>query len=459
MDDHPQNRTSRRTLGDTIAAIATPPGQGGVGVVRVSGPLTPALAQQLLGTLPAPRRARYGAFRNANGKVLDHGLALFFPAPHSFTGEDVLELHAHGSPVVLDWLLETLTQGGARLARPGEFSERAFLNDKLDLVQAEAIADLIASHSRAAAQAALLSLEGLFSTQINQLVAQLIQLRVLIEAALDFSDEAVDWLTPASLQQQLGQLRTLLNQLQHSAQQGRLLREGLTVVIAGPPNAGKSSLINALSGRDVAIVTPQAGTTRDVLREPVNLDGLPLILLDTAGLRASEDAVEQEGMRRAHTALERADHVLWMVAAPSVPETDAATLDLPESLRTRPYTLLRNKIDCTGESPQLYSLSEGHCVLSLSVQTGAGLDLLRQHLKHLAGYQPSEGVFLARRRHLEALRQAEAAMLRAETQVDGLPELLAEELYQAQRALSQITGAFTADDLLGAIFSTFCIGK
>ena len=445
---------------DTIAAVATPPGKGGIGVIRLSGPAVPTIAAALLGKLPTPRQAILRRFRSNDGEVIDEGIALYFPAPHSFTGEDVLELQGHGGPVVMDLLLARVLELGARPARPGEFSERAFLNDKLDLAQAEAIADLIASDTAAAARAALRSLQGEFSTQVKSLVEGLIELRMYVEAAIDFPEEEIDFLADGVVATRLSELRERLNALQAAAGQGRLLRDGMTVVIAGRPNAGKSSLLNHLAGREAAIVTAIPGTTRDVLREHISIDGMPLHVIDTAGLRDSDDLVEQEGIRRAWAEIEIADRILMVV-------DDQLGLTAEEkALRERlpantPVTVLYNKIDLSGRSALVRDGEWGTEIL-LSAKTEAGLDLLREHLKSCMGYHGGrEGTFMARRRHLEALEQAMAALERAAYQLDiyRAGELVAEELREAQNALSEITGEFTSDDVLSRIFSSFCIGK
>lgn len=445
---------------DTIAAVATPPGKGGIGVIRLSGPAVPAIAAALLGKLPTPRQAILRRFRSNDDEVIDEGIALYFPAPHSFTGEDVLELQGHGGPVVMDLLLARVLELGARPARPGEFSERAFLNDKLDLAQAEAIADLIASDTAAAARAALRSLQGEFSRRVQGLVEGLIELRMYVEAAIDFPEEEIDFLADGVIAARLGELRERLGALQAAAGQGRLLRDGMTVVIAGRPNAGKSSLLNHLAGREAAIVTAIPGTTRDVLREHISIDGMPLHVIDTAGLRDSDDLVEQEGIRRAWAEIETADRILMVV-------DDQLGLTAEErALRERlpantPVTVLYNKIDLSGRLSLVRNGEWGTEIL-LSAKTESGLDLLREHLKSCMGYHSGrEGTFMARRRHLEALEQAMAALERAVYQLEiyRAGELVAEELRGAQNALSEITGEFTSDDLLSRIFSSFCIGK
>ena len=450
---------------DTIAAIATPPGFGGVGIVRLSGPAVPALAMDVLGRLPTPRLATHARFRGADGAALDEGLALYFPAPHSFTGEHVLELQGHGGPVVLDLVLARCYALGARPARPGEFSERAFLNGKVDLAQAEAVADLIASGSAAAARAAMASLQGVFSEQVAALTEAVIALRVYVEAAIDFPEEEVDFLADATIGTRLAALREQLAALQRDAGQGRVLRDGFTVVIAGPPNAGKSSLLNALSGEETAIVSGQAGTTRDILRSQIVIDGLPLHVIDTAGLRASGDSIEQEGIRRARAAVAAADRVLLMQDHSRLPPgalpAAAELLQAHDLLPDLPVTLLYNKIDLTGGPAGLWDVPGDVPHIGLSVATGAGLDILRAHLKACAGYSAGAGVFSARRRHLDALARAAAhlALAEARLQHDRAGELAAEELRLVQDALGEITGTFTSDDLLGRIFSSFCIGK
>ncbi len=444
---------------DTIAAIATPPGRGGIGVVRVSGPAAPALAQAVLGKLPRPRRATLAQFHDADGKPIDAGLALYFPAPRSYTGEDVLELQGHGGPVVLDMLLARLLALGARAARAGEFTERAFLNGKLDLAQAEAVADLIDAGSQTAARAALRSLEGAFSQRTHALTEQLIRLRMHVEAAIDFPEEEVDFLADEKIAADIAALENDLAQLLAAAQQGRLLHDGMVIVLAGRPNAGKSSLLNALTQHDTAIVSDIPGTTRDVLREYIQLDGLPLHIVDTAGLRPARDAIEAEGVRRAQRELERADRVLLVVD-----DTQPATADDPDVLKylpsELPRTVVRNKIDLSGRAAGIRETDGTHEV-ALSAKTGDGLELLRRHLKNCMGFHPAgEGTFMARRRHLDALRRAQAHVTAARARIGASTgELAAEELRQAQQALAEITGEFTADDLLGRIFASFCIGK
>lgn len=449
---------------DTIAAQATAPGRGGVGIIRVSGPEAATIAKGLLGCLPAPRYAHYGPFLEAEGEQLDQGIALFFKGPHSFTGEDVLELHGHGGPVVLDLLLQRVHKLGARLARPGEFSERAFLNDKLDLAQAEAIADLIDSASQEAARCAVRSLQGAFSKRINTLVESLIQLRIYVEAAIDFPEEEIDFLADGKVLADLEQIIANVQAVQQQARQGSLMREGMRVVIAGRPNAGKSSLLNALAGRETAIVTDIAGTTRDVLREHIHIDGMPLHIIDTAGLRDAPDEVERIGIQRAWQEIDQADRVLLMVDSTRTHAEDPQQIwpAFVERLKdTGKITVIRNKADLSGEAIRV-DTRHPYPVIHLSAKTDQGIDLLREHLKHCMGYQRStEGGFLARRRHLDALERAEQLLHtgHAQLQLHGAGELLAEDLRLAQQALGEITGQFSNDDLLGRIFSSFCIGK
>ena len=451
---------------ETIAAIATAQGRGGVGIVRISGPLASKAAQAIIGRAPKPRYAHYGPFADASGQTLDEGIALYFPGPNSFTGEDVLELQGHGGPIVLDMLLQRCLELGCRLARPGEFSERAFLNDKLDLAQAEAIADLIEASSAQAARNALRSLQGAFSQRVDKLTEKLIGLRIYVEAAIDFPEEEIDFLADGHVLSMLDDVRAELSTVLREAGQGALLRDGMTVVIAGRPNAGKSSLLNALAGREAAIVTEIAGTTRDVLREHIHIDGMPLHVVDTAGLRDTQDQVEMIGVQRALKAIGEADRILLVVDATAPEASDPFAL-WPEFLEQRPdpakVTLIRNKSDLSGDTTGLETSPDGHVTISLSAKAGGeGLELLREHLKACMGYeQTSESSFSARRRHLEALRHASDSLEhgRAQLTLAGAGELLAEDLRQAQQSLGEITGAFSSDDLLGRIFSSFCIGK
>lgn len=452
---------------ETIAAIATPLGRGGIGIIRVSGPLALPIAKAILGKTPQPRYAHYGNFLAADNATLDQGIAIFFPNPHSFTGEDVLELQGHGGPVVLQWILDRVVELGATLAEPGEFSKQAFLNDKLDLAQAEAIADLIDASSEQAAKSALKSLQGEFSAQINDLVEQLIRLRIFVEAAIDFPEEEIDFLSDGKV---AGQLQSILDQLHRvfkSAQQGALLSEGMSVVILGRPNAGKSSLLNALSGKDSAIVTNIAGTTRDIVKVQIQIDGMPLHILDTAGLREATDEVEKIGIQKAWQAIKDADRILVIIQAGEHeidPEDKAILARLPSHI---PVTLIYNKIDLVKQNPKIETLTENLCghqetAIWLSAKQQLGLDILKEHLKTSMGFsQTAEGVFMARKRHLNALSVALEFVQTGQQQLEGYAagELLAEDLRQAQNSLSEITGRFTSDDLLGKIFTSFCIGK
>jgi tRNA modification GTPase len=441
---------------DTIAACATPPGRGGVGIIRVSGPACRAIAREVIGDLPPARKAAHRVFSDRKGESIDDGLALFFPGPNSFTGEDVLELQGHGGPVVMDMLLNAVLEAGARPARPGEFSERAFLNDKLDLAQAEAIADLIDSSTQQAARSALRSLQGGFSERINVLAEKMVELRVYVEAALDFPDEEIDFLADEGVQRRLQDIETGLDQIFSEAKQGSLLREGMNLVLAGRPNAGKSSLLNALSGREAAIVTHIPGTTRDVLKESIHIDGMPLHITDTAGLRESDDPVEQEGIRRAWQAIEQADLMLMLIDDTRGKDVEELTIleRLPPGLRV---IEVYNKIDLSGRPAGRHGDEMG-----ISAHTGAGISDLKTALKeHMGFHSVEEGQFLARRRHLHALQHAQEHIVAAREQLEVFHagELMAEELRLAHDNLGEITGKVTADDLLGQIFSSFCIGK
>ena len=445
---------------DTIAAIATPPGNGGVGIIRLSGTIVPELAKQLINKPLQPRLAHYTAFLDHDGSTIDTGISLYFPAPTSYTGEAVLELHAHGGSVVLNLLLKRALALGARLARPGEFTERAFLNGKLDLVQAEAVADLITATTEQSVRSAQKSMQGVFSHKVNALVEELTELRVYVEAAIDFVDEEIDFLTDGVVQARIVTLQQRISQIQQTARQGCLLRDGMSVVLAGKPNAGKSSLLNALAGHDAAIVTDIAGTTRDVLKESIQIDGMPLHIIDTAGLRdggKAADVVEQEGMRRARVEIAKADKVLLLMDA-----REAEPQDLLDSLPERlDVTRISNKIDLLGLAPALVQTDQGTHIY-LSVKTGAGMDLLREHLKQSVGYRAdADDVFIARSRHLQALNAAAEFIQSALQQLtfNQAGELVAEDLRQAQQHLAEITGEFSSDDLLGKIFSSFCIGK
>ncbi|MEH6354515.1 MAG: tRNA uridine-5-carboxymethylaminomethyl(34) synthesis GTPase MnmE [Marinobacter sp.] len=451
---------------ETIAAIATAPGQAGVGIVRVSGPQATAIAHSLLGYEPKPRYAHYGPFKDRQGELIDEGIGLFFPNPHSFTGEDVFELQGHGGTVILDLLLREVCALGARLARPGEFSERAFLNDKLDLAQAEAIADLIESSSEQAARCAVRSMQGVFSRRIEALVDAVTHLRIYVEAAIDFPEEEIDFLADGKVATDLQNLRDQLQGIMLEAQQGTILRDGMKVVIAGRPNAGKSSLLNALAGREAAIVTAIEGTTRDVLREHIHIDGMPLHIIDTAGLRDSLDEVEQIGIARAWDEIRQADRILLMVDATTTDKTSPHEIwpdfigQLPA---TAPITVIRNKVDLSGENVGLFELSPQQApVIRLAAKSSVGLEALRDHLKQCMGFaSTTEGGFLARRRHLDALERAAEFLVQGQAQLEGYGagELLAEDLRAAQDALGEITGQMTPDELLGKIFGSFCIGK
>ncbi|MDG1694162.1 MAG: tRNA uridine-5-carboxymethylaminomethyl(34) synthesis GTPase MnmE [Porticoccaceae bacterium] len=451
---------------DTIVAIATAPGKGGIGVIRISGTDLSSYVTGLLGehTLLTPRQAHYASFYDADSVVLDQGLALSFPAPNSFTGEHVLELHGHGGPVVLDSIVNRCVELGARLARPGEFSERAFLNDKLDLAQAEAVADLIDASSSQAAKSAVRSLQGEFSTKIRDFVERMIAIRVFVEAAIDFPEEEIDFLADSTLRDKLYLLRSDLSLFLSTAEQGALLRDGITLVLAGKPNAGKSSLLNALSGQDAAIVTAVAGTTRDVLREKISLNGIPLNIIDTAGLRNTDDLVEREGVSRAWKEIEKADAVLYVVDA--VEQQDQSLEQLwPEYFDRFPegqhnIISIFNKQDLIQQATPISDY--GQKAIGVSAKTGDGLNGLKHLILASVGYQEQvEGVFSARRRHLSAIGSARDLVCHGIEQLElsNAGELLAEDLREAQRYLSEITGEFTSDDLLGVIFSSFCIGK
>lgn len=445
---------------DTIAAIATAPGRGGVGIIRISGSNARQIGMAVTASELQSRHAHFATFRDRQGKALDSGIALFFPGPHSFTGEDVVELQAHGGPVILDLLLNDIYARGARQARPGEFSERAFLNNKIDLAQAEAIADLINSTTEQAALNATRSLQGEFSRKIDELVAMVTRLRVYVEAAIDFPEEEIDFLADERVTAKLKSLLSELEQVIETAHQGQLLREGMRIVLAGQPNTGKSSLLNALAGRETAIVTEVPGTTRDVLKEEISIDGLPLHIIDTAGLRDSGDIVEQEGIRRTWQEIEQADCVLLLLDdRTGFGESEQLILDqLPHQL---PVTRVYNKIDLTGAQVELVE-DESSVKIKLSAKSGQGIELLRDHLKTRVGYHGSgEGLFMARRRHLDALERAKLHIEKGyeKLQTHHAGELLAEELRLAQLALGEITGEVSSDELLGRIFSSFCIGK
>ncbi|MCJ8352035.1 tRNA uridine-5-carboxymethylaminomethyl(34) synthesis GTPase MnmE [Moritella sp.] len=450
---------------ETIIAQATPPGRGGVGIIRISGAKTELVAQTILNKIPAVRKADYLSFLDEDQQTIDQGIAILFKAPNSFTGEDVLELQGHGGPVIMDMLMRRILKiDGIRMARPGEFSERAFLNDKMDLTQAEAIADLIDATSERAVKSAMNSLQGEFSKKINTLTESLIHLRIYVEAAIDFPEEEVDFLADGKIAQALYNIMDNLSAVQKEAKQGAIIREGMKVVIAGRPNAGKSSLLNALAGKESAIVTDIAGTTRDVLREHIHIDGMPLHIIDTAGLRDSPDRVEQIGIERAWQEINNADQVLFMVDGTTTDATDPAEIwpdfidRLPSSIG---LTVIRNKVDLTGETLTV-SDDQSHPVFKISAKENLGLDELKDHLKKCMGYQSNtEGGFIARRRHLDAIEKADEHLQIGKQQLEVYMagELLAEELRLAQQQLSEITGEFSSDDLLGRIFTSFCIGK
>lgn len=450
------------TRTDTIVAPATPPGRGGIGIVRVSGPRVPELTAVLLGgDLPPARTARFERFLDARGEPIDAGLVLFFPAPHSYTGEHVLELQGHGGPAVLEAIVGRVVELGARRAQPGEFTLRAFLNDKVDLAQAEAIADLIDAGSREAAAAAMRSLQGEFSAMVHGLTEAVIDVRTHVEAAIDFPEEEIDFLADRHLHERCHALMDHFSAIEQSARQGALLREGMTVVLAGRPNAGKSSLLNRLAGYDAAIVTPIPGTTRDILRERIDIDGMPLHVLDTAGLRDSTDVVEAEGIRRAHEQMQRADRVLFVIDLVDDPDAHAFAQERDRLPRDVPVTLVLNKTDLAAGVPLADTIA-GPPRIAISAHDGRGIDRLRAHLKDCMGFRTVEGgTVSARRRHLQALQRARAHVEAAERQLrdSRAGELVAEELRGAQQALSEITGEFTTDDLLGRIFGSFCIGK
>lgn len=442
---------------DTIAAIATASGSGGIGVVRVSGALCPLIAEGVLGVCPTPRHASYLDFKDADGSLIDRGIAIYFPNPNSYTGEDVLELQAHGGPALMQLLLARCIALGARQAKPGEFTERAFLNDKLDLAQAEAVADVISAATAEAARSAVRSLSGQFSNRIHSLLTRLIELRMYLEACLDFPEEDIDFITQGRVAEKLSAIHHELQQVFINAKQGNLLREGLTVVLVGQPNVGKSSLMNRLAGEEVAIVTSIAGTTRDTIRSAIQINGVPLHVIDTAGLRETDDEVEKFGIARTWRALENANIALLLVdAAHGITETEKSILARLPQETTKIW--IHNKIDVSRETAKISEIGdETH--IYLSAKQGDGLSLLKEHLLKVAGWQPSgEGVFMARARHVQALESVDAKLSQA-AQLMAQPELVAEELRLAQNALSSITGEFTPDDLLGEIFSKFCIGK
>lgn len=447
---------------ETIAALATAGGQAGIGIIRISGPLAPAIAKTLLGVLPEPRYAHYGQFRDENNQIIDEGLVLYFPAPNSFTGEDVVEFQGHGGQIILECLLQRIIRCGARLARPGEFSERAFLNNKLDLAQAEAIADLISAHSEQAARSAMRSLQGEFSEAVHDLVKKLIALRMFVEAAIDFPEEEIDFLSDRRITEQLSQITLQLETLTFQAKQGMILRDGIKLALAGSPNVGKSSLLNKLTGTETAIVTSIPGTTRDLLQAEIIIQGVRFQLVDTAGMRESQDVVEIEGIRRAEEAIKQADLLMLVVDHSSRNDHDDKFSAMIQSFSERGRLIIvRNKIDLTRDTPSLIQ-QDGNISVMISAKNGLGIDLIHEALLKVVGYQSeSEGTFSARSRHLRALEKAENHLKIGTEQLSSFHagELLAEELRLAQNSLSEITGEFRADDLLGKIFSTFCIGK
>lgn len=441
---------------DTIAAITTPPGRGGVGIVRISGTQAKNIAAKVLGFLPDARVATLAKFYDSDDNIIDEGITIFFPSPNSFTGEDVLELQGHGGPVVMDRLLRRILKEKTRLANPGEFSERAFLNNKMDLTQAEAVADLINANSEQAARSAIRSLQGDFSQHIKKVLNKLVRLRMMVEATMDFPEEEIDFLAESTAQKDLQKLIEEVGGVFQTAKQGVLLREGISVVIAGEPNAGKSSLLNCLSGRDSAIVTEIAGTTRDTLREYIHIDGMPLHIIDTAGLRDTTNIVEQEGMRRAWQEIKKADLVLLVIdsSSPHIKEEQK----IPKKV---PILYIKNKIDLTNEKPGIDN-HNSETTIKISAKQKKGIDLLRQHLKDFMGYTTTtEGTFIARTRHINALDRVNTLLKKGleQLQQHRAQELLAEDLRLAQKTLGEITGEFTSDDLLGEIFSNFCIGK
>lgn len=446
---------------DIIAAIATPPGRGGIGVVRISGKNLTKLAKSILGKLPKPRYAHLSQFLDMNGQVIDQGIALYFPAPNSYTGEDVLELQGHGGPAVMNLLLSQCLSAGARLAQPGEFTLRAYLNNKIDLIQAESVADIIAANTSEAARCAIHSLQGHFSARIEELVDLLITLRMLIEATLDFPEDEIDNLQALQIQDRLDHIHIQLEQIFAAARQGNLLQEGIKIVLAGAPNVGKSSLLNQLVEDDAAIVTEIPGTTRDTIQRTIAIEGIPIHIIDTAGLRETSDIVEQKGIERTHAAIRNANMVIWLVD--SSQQSDIKDQIFSYISADKPQITVFNKIDLLNEEPRIED-EKNNIRIHLSAKTGTGIELLRRKILEIAGWQyhqAGEGVFMARQRHLQALSQARIHLDNAQrftTNVYQL-ELLAEELRLAQSALSSITGRFTADDLLGEIFSHFCIGK
>ena len=442
---------------DTICAIASAIGQSGIGIIRVSGPLVKSIFKQILQTDLKPRYAYYGPFYDYEGAVIDKGVAIFFPGPNSYTGEDIVEFQGHGGVSVLRKLLETITDSKVRLAEPGEFTKRAFLNGKMDLIQAEAVQDLIQSNSEESALSAVRSLTGEFSTKINELLSELISLRVFVEATIDFSDEEIDFLESHEVSSKLYALKKSLKDILNTATQGAILRDGIYVAIAGKPNAGKSSLLNSLTKQSSAIVTDIAGTTRDVLKETIHVDGMPVHIIDTAGLHNSDDVIEQEGIRRAHKEINNADLVLLVYDSR---DSELDLTILPDSVKDKPKIVIKNKIDLVDLKPRIHKV-DNLMEIAISAKNGEGIDLVRGALSEFAGLNSSiEGVFLARKRHINAIEETLVFISNAIEQLEqGSSELVAEDLRQAGLQLSQVTGEFSSDDLLGEIFTSFCIGK
>lgn len=442
---------------DTICALATAYGQSGIGVIRVTGPLSKSISKKILHQDLQPRYAYYGSFFDNDNNLIDKGVAIAFPGPNSYTGEDVVEFQGHGGVSVIRKLLATIISLDVRVAEPGEFTKRAFLNGKMDLVQAEAVQDLIQSSSEESALSAVRSLTGEFSEKINQILSKLISLRVFVEATIDFSDEEIDFLESHEVSSKLHSLKVTLLNILESANQGAILRDGIHVAIAGKPNAGKSSLLNSLTKQPSAIVTDVAGTTRDVLKETIQIDGMPIHIIDTAGLHNSDNIIEQEGIRRAHTEINNADVVLLVYDA-SDKSVDLSIL--PESVKDKPKIVIKNKIDLTGSKTGIQNI-QNNPEISISAKNGDGINIVRKALADFAGLNSNtEGVFLARKRHIIAINETLSFINSAISQLDGgASELVAEDLRQAGMHLGQITGEFSSDDLLGQIFSSFCIGK
>ena len=442
---------------ETICAIASAIGQSGIGIIRVSGPLARSIAKQILHTDIKPRYAYYGGFYGNDNSIIDKGVAILFSAPNSFTGEDVVEFHGHGGASVLRKLLETIIESNVRLAEPGEFTKRAFLNGKMDLIQAEAVQDLIQSNSEESALSAVRSLTGEFSAKINKILSELVSLRVFVEATIDFSDEEIDFLESHEVSNKLDSLKKSLIDILNTATQGAILRDGIHVAIAGKPNAGKSSLLNTLTKQSSAIVTHIAGTTRDVLKETIYVEGMPVHIIDTAGLHNSDDVIEQEGIRRAHKEINNADLVLLVYDSR---DSELDLTILPDSVKDKPKIVIKNKIDLVDLKPRIHKV-DNLMEIAISAKNGEGIDLVRGALSEFAGLNSSiEGVFLARKRHINAIEETLVFISNAIEQLEqGSSELVAEDLRQAGLQLSKVTGEFSSDDLLGEIFTSFCIGK